>query len=56
VALPAFAAARRVEAQLLLTAAVQQSVDISWLQQTRSSGVLQANGTDGQTDGRPTVA
>jgi len=43
VALPAFAAARRVAARLLLTAgppAVQQSIDISWppdpQQQTRS--------------------
>jgi len=58
-ALPAFAAARRVAARLLLTAdppAVQQSIDISWQpgpqQQTRGSGVRQPDGTDGQTDGR----
>jgi len=67
VALPAFAAARRAAARLLLTAgppAVQQSIDISWLpgpqQQTRSSGVRRPDGTDrqtyGRTDGRPTVA
>jgi len=69
VALPAFAAARRAAAQLLLTAglpAVQQSIDrpISWppgpQQQTRSSGVRRPDGRDertgGQTDGRLTDA
>ena len=58
-ALPAFAAARRAVAPLLLTAgppAVQQSIDISQLpgpqQQTRSCGMRRPDGTDGQTDVR----
>jgi len=48
--------------RLLLTAglpAVQQSTHISRTpgpqQQTRRSGVRRPDGTDGQTDGRPTV-
>jgi len=49
VALPAFAAARRAAARLLLSAG-QQSIDISCSprqqQQTRSSGVQWANATD----------
>jgi len=68
VALPAFAAARRAAAPLLLTAgppAVQQSIDVTWLsgpqQQTRTSGVrrqMEQTGRrrDDQTHGRPTVA
>jgi len=60
VALPAFAAARRAAARLLLTAgpsAMQQSIGILWppspQQQTRSSGERRPNGqTDRQTDGR----
>jgi len=58
VPLPAFAAARRIAARLLLSA-VQQSIDISCLpdlqQQIRSNGVRRANGTDRQTDGYRTV-
>jgi len=64
VALPAFAAARRAAAPLLLTAgplAVQQSTNISRppgpQQQTLSSGVRRPGGqTDGRTDGRLPVA
>ena len=57
VALSAFAAARRAAARLLLTtAAVQQSINISWLpgpqQQTRSGGVEQPNGTLRRTPDR----
>jgi len=65
VVLPAFAAARRAAARLLLAAslpAVQQSIDIFWppgpRQQTqqRRSAIGWDRQTDGQTDGRPTVA
>jgi len=60
VALPAFAAARRAVARLLLSAgspAVQQAIDISWppvsKQQTRSSGVQRPDWqTDRRTDAR----
>ena len=65
VALPAFAAARRAAAPLLLTAgppAVQQSIDVTWLsgpqQQTRTSGVRRRmeqtgrRGDDHGTDAR----
>jgi len=57
VALTAFAAERRAAAWLMLTPAVQQSIDICWpvgpQQQTRSNSVLQPDGTDRQTDARP---
>jgi len=63
VALPAFTAARRAAARLLLTAgspAMQQSIDISWppgpQQQTHSSGAWRPDGTDRRTDGRRTDA
>jgi len=51
--LPAFAAARRAAAQLLLTAAVQQSIDLL-AAESRSANPQQrrANGTDRQTDAR----
>jgi len=59
VPLPAYAAARRAAAPLLLTAAppaVQQSIGIFWppgpRQQTRSSGVRPPDGRDGQTEGQ----
>jgi len=59
VALPAFAAARRAAARLLLTAdppAVQHWIDISWppspQQQTRSSG-MRAGGWNRRTGGHP---
>jgi len=59
VALPAFAAARRAAARLLLTAhppRVKQSINISCppgqRQQTRSSSTRLPNGTDRQTDGQ----
>jgi len=56
---PAFAAARRAAAQMLLTAgltAVQQSIDISWPPDHSSKPAAvacgAADGTNGQTDGR----
>ena len=50
----AFAAKRRAAAQLLLSAS--HAAIGRYHQQTCSSGVRLANdGTDGQTDGRPTV-
>jgi len=59
VALPAFAAAPRAAARLLLNAcapAVQQSTDVFCppgpQQQTRNSSVRWPDGTDGRTDGR----
>jgi len=56
VALPAFAATRCTAVRLLLSIR-QQSIDISYSpgpqQQTRSSRVRQANGTDGRTDTVP---
>jgi len=56
VALPAFAAARRVAARLLLTAgppAVQQSIDISWQPGPTATNPRQrraATGWDRRTD------
>jgi len=56
VALTAFAAERRAAAWLMLTPAVQQSINICWpvgpQQQTRSNSVLQPDGTDRRTPDR----
>jgi len=58
VALPAFAAARRVAAPCCLGAGREQSIDISYTrragqrQQTRRTLLQQANGTDRRTDSR----